>query len=456
MTALEKFNYLGVPLPETVNSYKYFGDFDAEIRAIDAYLRREGIPEALKIRLEIEKIIANGMKNEFSVTEEDAFSWFFENYENFGRDTFNEMMDNGMLEWRYVKGVRHLSDSFRSSVSRKQSELYASRKDKSPYTPSEKVKLIHEAIDEMKVQGFCKRRIRIRQELRVKKEAERVGEKIRVHLPFPAECEEQSDIVLVSSSHPCSKGDKGQSCIFIETELKENELFYVEYEYTLCVKYKKLDYSAVSEKQPEYVEGMSGEIAPHIVFTPFIKETVKEICGDEPNPLRRARLIYDFVTHYLRYSYMREYLTFENIPEFALTSTVGDCGVMALLFITLCRASGIPAGWQSGLSVLPFRAGSHDWATFYIEPFGKLYADLSGGEDADEKQDRVRHDHYFGNLDPFRMIANNAFQAELDPPRKFCRTDPYDNQSGEAEYEDKGLTCTEMYRAKILKKYEKL
>lgn len=456
MSELEKFGLLGVPLPEIINSYKYFGDFDAEIKAIDAYLGREGLPEALRTRLELEKVIAEGMKKEFSVSEEEAFSWFCENYEDFKRETFEEMMNNGMLEWRYVKGVRHLSDSYRSSVSRKQRALYAARKDRAPYVKSEKVRLIHEAIDEMHEKGFCKRRIRIRQELSVNKLSERVGERIKVYLPFPAECDEQSDIILVASSHPCEIKKGGQTCVYIDTVLKEDEVFFVEYEYTLCIRYKKIDYDRVSAEQPPFVEGMSGELLPHIAFTPLIRETAKEICKSETNPLKKARLIYDYVTRYLRYSFMREYLTFENIPEFALTSTIGDCGVMALLFITLCRASGIPAGWQSGLSVYPNRASSHDWATFYIEPFGKLYADLSGGEDADEKEDDIRHDHYFGNLDPYRMIANNAFQEDFDPPSSFCRTDPYDNQSGEAEYNDRGLRAEELTRKKILIEYKKI
>ena len=46
----------------------------------------------------------------------------------------------------------------------------------------------------------------------------------------------------------------------------------------------------------------------------------------------------------------------------------GDCGIMALTFITLCRLVGIPARWQSGLSVSPTGVGCHDWAMFYIAP----------------------------------------------------------------------------------------
>ena len=43
------------------------------------------------------------------------------------------------------------------------------------------------------------------------------------------------------------------------------------------------------------------------------------------------------------YSFVRNYYTIPNIPEYAASGGKGDCGVQALLFITLCRCVGIPA-----------------------------------------------------------------------------------------------------------------
>ena len=48
---------------------------------------------------------------------------------------------------------------------------------------------------------------------------------------------------------------------------------------------------------------------------------------------------------------------------------------MALTFITLCRLVGIPAQWQSGLSVSLTGVGCHDWAMFYIAPKGSVALD---------------------------------------------------------------------------------
>ena len=113
--------------------------------------------------------------------------------------------------------------------------------------------------------------------------------------------------------------------------------------------------------------------------------------------------------------------------------------VQALLFITLCRCAGIPARWQSGLFVTPDDTGCHDWAQFYIAPYGWLFADPSFGGSAHRMGDSERNDFYFGNLDPFRMAANSELQANFDPPKTQLRIDPFDNQRGEAEYADVGI-----------------
>jgi len=77
------------------------------------------------------------------------------------------------------------------------------------------------------------------------------------------------------------------------------------------------------------------------------------------------------------YSFVRKYSTIINIPEYAALNFKGDCGIQALLFITLCRCVKIPAKWQSGLAVTPYHVGCHDWAQFYVEPYGWLFADPS-------------------------------------------------------------------------------
>ena len=182
---------------------------------------------------------------------------------------------------------------------------------------------------------------------------------------------------------------------------------------------------------------------PHIRFTPLIRELAAEIVGEEQDPLKKARRIYDYITTHVMYSFVRSYFTLTDIPQYAASSMKGDCGVQALLFITLCRAAGIPARWQAGLYTSPLEISCHDWAQFYTPSHGWRYADCSFGGAAFREGETERWDFYFGNLDPFRLPAAREFGYEFEPPMDHLRNDPYDNQTGEAEYRDRSLAQEE-------------
>ena len=155
--------------------------------------------------------------------------------------------------------------------------------------------------------------------------------------------------------------------------------------------------------------------------------------GDETRDVKKAWKIYEFVTTKITYSFMRDYFQFDNHGEYCAVNLKGDCGLQALLFIILCRIAGIPARWQSCMSIDEDYIGGHDWAQFYLEGWGWLFADCSYGGSAYRVGSEKRHRFYFGNLDPMRIAANREYQAELLPQKEQLRVDPFDNQSGEIE-----------------------
>jgi len=55
-----------------------------------------------------------------------------------------------------------------------------------------------------------------------------------------------------------------------------------------------------------------------------------------------------------------------------------------------------------------------------------------------------RWNFYFGNLDPYRMVCNSAYQESFTPPKKHMRIDPYDNQCGECECSVRGFSDPEL------------
>ena len=152
-----------------------------------------------------------------------------------------------------------------------------------------------------------------------------------------------------------------------------------EFTYEIDAPYVKPDPQEVISDRPNFD---NQESLPHIRFTPFIRALCAELKGSENNPLLIARRFYDYCTTQAVYRFVPPYFTKVNIPEYFAAGQRGDCGMHAITFITLCRCAGIPAQWQAGLYARPTDVGNHDWARFYIAPYGWLYADCSFGGSA--------------------------------------------------------------------------
>ena len=300
----------------------------------------------------------------------------------------------------------------------------------------------------MHERGSYTNRIRIRATAQLKEEYFTPGMFVRVHLPLPASCEQQQEIRIEKCWPPDGKiapEDAPQRTVCWETHLDENCVFTVEYSYLHTARYHDLTIANTDGVKPEQ---FTEEEAPHIVFTPYIKALAQQLTAGCEGPLEQARAFYDFITRNMKYNFMPAYFSLENIAENCARNYSGDCGVFALLFLTLCRCVGIPAQWQSGFAAEPNFCGGHDWVRFYIPGHGWLYADPSYGIAAVRRGDETRRKFYFGNLDPYRMVANNAFQAEFTIPKAHWRADPYDNQVGEMETTHRGLRYDEFIRSK--------
>lgn len=126
----------------------------------------------------------------------------------------------------------------------------------------------------------------------------------------------------------------------------------------------------------------TSEDRPHIAFTPYLRQLTERVIDGLEDPLDRARAIYDYLTQHIDYRYQPPYLLLGSIADDCAHLLRGDCGVMALTFITMCRIAGVPARWQSGLYVAPDSVGPHDWAEFYTPQTGWLNADVSFGSSA--------------------------------------------------------------------------
>lgn len=436
---LNDIEYLKVNLPEDILKLKYYGDFDGELKHIERLLKKE-IPMSLRKRLEIEKNIIAVIRRQYPFSYEEALEMMKKNIRDFKENELEELKNESSADWIFVDGKIHFQNRFFENIIKTRPDIAERLGGKGVDDEgNKKTELLNNTIKEMKEKGSKAYFIRMKASVKIQEDSAEPEKTIHIHIPIPAECEQIENIKILNTS-PKAKfiADENypQRTAYFREVLGDNREFYVEYSYENHVKYVNPDPAKVSSTQPDFC---TEELAPHIMFTPYLKELSDEIIGDETNQLLKARKIYDFVTTKIMYSFMREYMTIENIPEYAATNLKGDCGVQALLFITLCRCAKIPAKWQSGLYVTPYFVGNHDWAQFYIAPYGWLFADCSFGGSAYRCGAKERWDFYFGNLDPFRMSANSEFQYAFNPNKKFLRGDPYDNQRGECEYDDRGL-----------------
>ncbi len=433
----EDIRFLAAELPDLLKHYHYNGDFDAEIKEIDRILKNDPA-HALKKRLELERVIAEGLKYDYITDFDTMLSRLKTTFPKIQAHTLTNLIDLGGVDYILKNGQYYFQNSAYANILTTRTDLLKTLDDDGNF--HDPIPHIYEGqhinASVMKDRGGRAFRYTVSMALTVDPKYVRDGEEITVHLPYPAICDEQPMTELIESSHPLTISSSDHRTAVIKTLAKKDDKYSVTFRYVNIARYTELDPAKVSKQQPSF---FTDEKLPQIRFTPFLKELANDICSGESNPLIMAKKIYDYLTEHIHYSYMREYLYIANIPEFALLNGRGDCGVQAIAFITLCRIMGIPARWQSGCTVDDNSIGSHDWAQIYIAPYGWIPVDVSYGGGAHRRKDEDMRNYFFGNISPFRMVTCNDIQVPFEPPKKFLRTDPYDNQVGEAEYSSEGL-----------------
>jgi len=274
------------------------------------------------------------------------------------------------------------------------------------------------------------------------------GATVRVWLPVPREYPYQKEFSLNSSSAPGKALARGTSPIRsayfeVPADGGGGAQVSIRFSFTRYGIRFPLD---PAEARPfdggDSVAGRYVQEGPHVVFTEKIRKLSDQLVGTEVNPLIKAKRFHDWISEHIQYSYAREYSTIRNLGDYCLTNRFGDCGQHALLFITLCRYSGIPARWQSGWYTFPGEMTIHDWAEIFVEPYGWIPVDPDMGifamqyftTLAPEERKQLR-DFFFGGMDQYRMAANADHCQELAPTKRTYRSDPVDFQRGEIEYE---------------------
>jgi transglutaminase-like putative cysteine protease len=284
------------------------------------------------------------------------------------------------------------------------------------------------------------------------------GSIVRCWLPFPQEYRQQKDVqfswsrVVPEGKHAAAVlapnavdgnpvAGAAQRTAYLEYRIEDPSrpiVFEEEFEYTSFAYYPILKDEDARPLAASWNGACLGERPPHIVFSPELKQTVEQIVGAETNPLKKVRAIFHWIDANIKYHAEEEYCVIPSFAGACLSRHKGDCGIQSMLFVAMCRAAGVPARWQSGWETKRDSDSMHDWAEFYVEPWGWLPADPSYGVQKASDDPRVR-DFYIGHQDSYRMIVSLDYGRELIPAKKSFRSEPADFQRGEVEIDGRNL-----------------
>jgi len=277
------------------------------------------------------------------------------------------------------------------------------------------------------------------------------GSLVRIWMVYPQEYRQQGGVRLIESEPEVTtispnwdqaRHGEFQRTLYFEQRVEDPSKpvgAKAVYEWTCAAYCPKLDAAEAKpyDTSTDLYRTYTAERPPHILFSPEIRSIVAKETASVDNPLEKARRLWLYVAKNMRYRYEVEYSTIPSISQMAVKELRGDCGVHAMLFITLCRTAGIPARWQSGWETKPEGYTMHDWAEFYVEPWGWLPADPTYGLQKSDDP-RVR-EFFFGHMDAHRCIMNLDYGCPFVPAKESFRSEPVDSQRGEVEVDGENL-----------------
>jgi len=302
-----------------------------------------------------------------------------------------------------------------------------------------------DAVAKMKKSTVLPVRMKITQSVAVNPNVVPEGKIIRCWIPFPREiADRQLNVKIIQTDPPiyilANTDQTLQRTIYFEKPAVKDSVtkFAVEYTYEIYGKYAPITAEQVTAIPADAGLGQYlKEEPPHIVFTDEIRALSREIVGDETNPYRIAQKLFGWIDAHVTWASAREYSTFYNIPNYVIDTRHGDCGMMTLTFITLCRLNGIPARWQSGWEFKPPDDSMHDWGEIYFAPFGWVPMDVTYG--LRETNNEPLKWFYLNGMDSYRLIFNDGISDNFYPAKIYPRSETIDSQRGEVEWEGGNL-----------------
>lgn len=440
------------------------GNFTLAEEQIQLLLENEHASDSVKKIMNDQLDLMNRIRMDFSLTEDEIKEKLMKYFPQINDSMLRKWEGEKSLEMRIIDGekkyFRHAHNNLfrldREAKERKTEVDGESTNELNNYYS----KYVKSIIDQVKSNGNStvdEKKFQVQYTITLKAGAVPVGETVRCWLPYPRiheQCQPEVTLVSVNSGqYQVAPVETPQRTIYIEKTVQKDSstVFQVTFEVKTAAQWfdiipdKILQYDTTGRVYQEFTK----ERYPHIVFSDNIRALSQQIVGDEENPVRIVRKIYQWIDKNIPWASALEYSTVKCIPEYVLENKHGDCGMQSLLFITLARYNGVPAKWQSGWYFFPVATNMHDWAEVYYEGVGWVPVDQSFGL-IDSENEEIKW-FYTQGLDPFRLIINDDYGRELYPPKKFLRSETNDFQRGELEWAGGNLYFDQWdYNIKVL------
>ncbi len=270
------------------------------------------------------------------------------------------------------------------------------------------------------------------------------GEIIRAWLPFPYDNGRQRNFKVLSSTSPVTHSEGSvHHTVYMEQKAEKDKPTRFEIKFSYEVGAQVFSRGDIIRNLKPYdtetdnYKNNTCQVLPHILVNDKYKNIALSIIGNETNPVQQASMIYDWISANYPWAGALDYSTIPCMPEYVLGINHGDCGQVALLYISLLRNLGIPARWESGWEFTADWSGWHDWLEIYFEGTGWVPCDMSIGRTTYQEPFQ---DFYKTSTDGYRFATNEGIGGEFYPKKKFLRCETVDFQAGEVEWNKGNIT----------------
>lgn len=234
----------------------------------------------------------------------------------------------------------------------------------------------------------------------------------------PHQIVEEITVVPTEGAQQTSDKTYGNKILYYSVNPKEQDSFRAEIRYRVK-RYELMNKPGMRTfDRKDEPEDLSKYLKSNrlVTLSPRVKKIAAQVTEGKENTLEKARAIYDYVFENVVYD--------KKTPGWGQGDTervcvlgAGNCTDFHSLFISLARASGIPAKFIIGFPLPDSTQGKiggyHCWAAFYEEELGWVPVDIS-----EAWKDKTKKDYYFGAIGAGRVEFTSGRDIVLEPAQE--------------------------------------